>query len=295
MAVDGFFITGGAGFIGSHLARELAKWNQPITVFDNLSSGSLENLKECFNLENFRFVKGDLLNFSDVLPAVKGHGVIFHLAANPEIRTGSISPEIHFKQNIVATYNLLEAVRKTGGIKLFAFASSSTVYGDASKKPTPEDYSPLMPISVYGASKVACEALIMAYAHNCGFRAVIYRLANIVGPDSTHGVIFDFMKKLDNDETTLEILGDGTQTKAYLHIDDCVKAMLTSFDKTQSQVEIFNVGSRDQIDVRTIAEIVIEERKLKNVKLRCTGGLMVEEGGKEMSKICFWTLGGLKR
>jgi UDP-glucose 4-epimerase len=157
------------------------------------------------------------------------------------------------------------------------FASTSTVYGEASEIPTPEDYAPLMPISTYGAPKLACEALITAYACTYGFKAIIYRLANIVGPGSRHGVIFDFVEKLRRSPGQLEILGDGTQTKSYLHVKDCIDAILLGLDKSSAQVEIFNVGSEDQADVKTMAQIVIEEMGLEGVKLVFTGGV---DGGK---------------
>jgi len=156
--------------------------------------------------------------------SVDGVEAVFHLAANPEVKLSSTCPEIHYQQNVVATFNLLEAIRKTGNIKTFIFTSSSTVYGEPTKIPTPEDYAPLKPISVYGASKLACEALISAYAHTYGFKAIIYRLANIVGPRNKHGVIHDFMQKLKTKPKELEILGDGTQNKSYLYINDCIEA-----------------------------------------------------------------------
>jgi UDP-glucose 4-epimerase len=208
---------------------------------------------------------------------VKRYSFIFHFAANPEVKIGSTEPGIHFQQNIVATYNLLELIRRADAKPTLIFASTSTVYGEASRIPTPEDYAPLKPISTYGASKLACEALITAYAYTYGFKAVIYRLANIVGPRSRHGVIYDFIEKLKRNPGELEILGDGTQTKSYLHVGDCIDAILLGLEKSTEQVEIFNVGSEDQVDVKTIAQIVIDEMKLKNVKLIFTGGV---EGGR---------------
>lgn len=201
-------VTGGAGFIGSHLVDTLMAQKANISVLDNLTSGKLENIKQWLDHRKFKFIHGNLLNASDVTRALEGCEIIYHLAANPEVRVSSISPNIHFQQNVVATYNLLEAVRKIGSVKAFVFTSSSTVYGDAVRIPTPEDYAPLEPISVYGASKLACEALVTAYAHTYGFRAVIYRLANVVGPRSRHGVIYDFVQKLKKNprarETRLE-------------------------------------------------------------------------------------------
>ncbi|MEM4467000.1 MAG: NAD-dependent epimerase/dehydratase family protein [Nitrososphaerota archaeon] len=270
-------ITGGAGFIGSHLVEALLAYGAEVIVLDNLSSGSLENLEQAFNYENFTFIKGDLLKIEDLENSVEDCYMVYHLAANPEVRISSINPEIHYEQNILATYNLLEALRKKGDVEVLIFTSSSTVYGEPSWIPTPEDYAPLKPISVYGASKLACEALISAYAHTYGFKAIIYRLANIVGPRSKHGVVYDFIQKLRKNPRELEILGDGRQKKSYLYIDDCIKAMLIGTARSRELVEVFNVGSEDQIDVKRIAEIVIEEMGLKDVELKFTGGV---DGGR---------------
>jgi len=271
-------VTGGAGFIGSHLVDALMVRGEEVCVFDNLSIGSLENVRRWLGSPNFAVIKGDLLSPVDLEKLeIERYSVIFHLAANPEVKIGSTRPNVHFKQNIVATHSLLELVRKAVSRLTLVFASTSTVYGEASKIPTPEDYAPLKPISTYGASKLACEALITAYAYTYGFNAVIYRLANIVGPRSRHGVIHDFVQKLKKNPRELEILGDGTQTKSYLHVSDCVETMLLGLEKSSGQVEIFNVGSEDQVGVKTIAQIVIEEMGLKNVKLTFTGGV---DGGR---------------
>ena len=270
-------ITGGAGFIGSHLTDKLIKKGFEVYIIDNLSSGSLKNIKSALEEGSVKFIEGDLLNFEEAAEAVKNCGVIYHLAANPEVRVGTSNPKIHYKQNITATFNLLEAIRRVGKVKAVVFTSTSTVYGEASEIPTPEDYAPLKPISTYGASKLACEALISAYAYTYGFEAVIFRLANIVGPRSTHGVIYDFIQKLVRNPTELEVLGDGRQNKSYLYIDDCIEALTLGFDRFREHVEVLNVGSEDQIEVRDIAKIVIEEMGLKNVKIKYTGGV---DGGR---------------
>ncbi len=270
-------VIGGAGFIGSHLVDKLLEIKSHTRVFDNLSSGSLENVKQWRSNRRFEFQKGDLLDKQSVEKAVANCEAIFHLAANPEVRLSSVSPDIHFEQNVVATYNLLEAVRKSGTAGSFVFTSSSTVYGDATLIPTPEDYAPLEPISVYGASKLASEALITAYAHTYGFNAVIYRLANIIGPRSGHGVLHDFVEKLRQNPRELEILGDGTQAKSYLHVDDCVEAMLFSYAKSGRCVEVYNLGSDDRVDVNSIARIVVGEMGLEDVVFRFTGGV---DGGR---------------
>ena len=265
-------VTGGAGFIGSHLADTLLKRNVKVRVIDNLSSGTLDNLKKHLGRPDFDFIKGDLLKAHNLPEVAKDCDSIFHFAANPEVRISTTKPDVHFNQNVVATYNLLEALRKADRPSTILFASTSTVYGEASKIPTPEDYGPLLPISVYGASKLSCEALITSYAHLYGFRAIIFRLANIVGARSAHGVIFDFINKLRDNPRRLEILGDGTQTKSYLHVSDCIGAMLTALGTSTNQVEIFNVGSEDWLSVKDLARIVAEEMGLRNVDLAFTGG-----------------------
>lgn len=270
-------VTGGAGFIGSHLVDQLLERGERVRVLDNLSSGSLKNLERWFNSPNLDLIEGDLLDPSDVEKALGGCEAVYHMAAVPEVRLSRASPEEHFKQNIEATYNLLEAIAREGGVKLYVFASSSTVYGDAEVIPTPEDYAPLEPISVYGASKLAAEALSMAYAHTYGFRCVIYRMANIVGPRINHGVVYDFVEKLRRNPKRLEVLGDGTQSKSYLYVTDCVEGMLTGVEKSSGKVEIFNIGSEDRVGVSAIARIVIEEMGLSDVEVYYTGGV---DGGR---------------
>jgi len=221
--------------------------------------------------KNFKFVKEDLLNFEALKREMKDVDLVYHVAANPDVKIGARDTRIHLEQNVIATHNLLEAMR-LNDISDMVFTSTSTVYGEAKKIPTPEDYGPLIPISLYGASKLAAESLIMAYAHTFGMNTVIYRFANIVGPRSTHGVIYDFIMKLKNNPRELEILGDGTQKKSYLYIEDCVDAIIYGYEHRKEDVEIFNIGSEDWIDVKKIADVVVEEMGLENVKYRFTGG-----------------------
>lgn len=271
-----FLVTGGAGFVGSHLVDALMNQGTEVKVLDNLSNGSLGNIRKWLHHKHFQFIEGDLLNKKDVAESAKDCRVICHLAANPEVRLSSVAPDVHFKQNITATYNLLEAVRQSNAAELLLFTSSSTVYGDAEEIPTPET-TPLEPISVYGASKLASEALISAYAHTYGFKARTYRLANVIGARSKHGIIYDFIHKLKENPHELEILGDGTQAKSYIHIDDCVKAMLIGQKAAEKAVEVFNLGSEDWVDVKTIATAVAEEMGLRNVVFHFTGGV---DGGR---------------
>ena len=259
-------VTGGAGFIGSHLVDALVDRSE-VTVLDNLSSGRLGNLQIGRARGRCAFVKGDLK--IEPVPDLSDFETIFHLAANPEVRVGATNPSVHFNENVVSTYNLLEGVRKHGNARLIAFASTSTVYGEAEKIPTGEDYGPLKPISTYGASKLACESLIAAYASMYGFRTVIFRLANVIGPRSTHGIIYDLVNKLKTNPRELEILGDGSQAKSYLHVGDCVSGMMTGMDKLNERVGILNVGGEDQINVLRITDVVCEEMGLKGVKVEC--------------------------
>jgi UDP-glucose 4-epimerase len=265
-------VTGGVGFIGSHLVDSLMAKGTELFVIDNLSTGNLKNVTQWINKSNFHFIQSDIINPFDSIDG-EPFDVIFHLAANPEVRVSATNPAIHFDQNILATFNLLDYIRKSRFKPLFVFASTSAVYGEPFQIPTSEDYAPLKPISVYAATKLSCEALISAYAYNCGFKAVLYRLANIIGPRSSHGVIYDFIQKLRENPKQLEILGDGTQTKSYLHVDDCVSALIHATNISKEQVEVYNVGSEDKINVKAIAETVINELGLTNVGLKMSGGL----------------------
>ena len=274
-------VTGGAGFIGSHLTEKLLKEGYKVTILDNFSSGKMKNIKHLLSNPSLTIVKEDLKKPVQLKRIVKNCEIIFHLAANPEVRVGETDPKVHFEENILATFNLLEAIRQTRTPKTLVFTSTSTVYGEASQIPTPENYAPLIPISTYGASKLACEALITSYAHTFNHKALILRLANIVGPKSTHGVIVDFIRKLTTNPNELEILGDGTQEKSYLYITDCIEAIIHLTNKilnsSTEKVEIYNIGSNDKITVKEIATIVAEEIGNPNVKYKYTGGV---DGGR---------------
>ena len=271
-------VTGGAGFIGSHLVDALMETGYEVRVLDDLSAGSLENIKQWLEDERFEFMRGDMRDFETVKRAVKGVDAVFHLAANPEVRIGSQSPELLYETNVLITYNLLNAIRDSD-VEYLIFTSSSTVYGDAEVIPTPENYGPLEPISVYGGAKLAAEALISGYAHTFDFKALIFRLANIIGERSNHGVIYDFINKLRRNPGELEILGDGTQRKSYLHVSDTVEGMLHIFDVFKGEdklVDFYNLGNDDWITVREIGEIVSHEMNLKP-RFIFTGGV---DGGR---------------
>lgn len=269
-------ITGGAGFIGSHLVDKLMNKQWNLVVFDNLSSGNLKNIHKWLKNQRFKFIYGDLKSIDSAEKAVRDAELVFHFAANPEIRIGETDPSVHFEENLIATFNILEAMRKSKQAKTLILASTSTIYGESRIIPTPEEYGPLIPISLYGASKLGCEALACSYSYTFGFRILILRLANIVGLRTTHGVIIDFIKKLRANPERLEILGDGTQKKSYLHIDDCINAILftvNQFLKSRKRADFYNVGAMDQISVKKIAKMVVEEMRLTNVKFTYTGGV----------------------
>jgi UDP-glucose 4-epimerase len=287
-------VTGGAGFIGSHVVDRLMETGNHVRVIDNLASGSLDNLDRWKGNPDFEFIEGDLLDRDASLEAVEGCSQVFHLAANPEVQANKASPEEHFRQNIEATYSLLEAVAEREGVKLLVFASTSTVYGEAAVLPTPEGYGPTKPISMYGASKLACEALISAYASMHGFKAVTYRLANVVGPRSNHGVIWDFVGKLRDTPGELEVLGDGTQSKSYLYIDDCVEGFLRGTESVD-QVAVFNLGSMDRTSVLRIAEIIKEEAGQPEAEIRLTGGVDGGRGWKGDVKLMHLDTASLRR
>lgn len=257
-------VTGGAGFIGSHLVDRLVEEGKEVVILDNLSSGV------SFLNPDAEFIKVDLtdrLKLEDVFRK-KDFSEVWHIAANPDVRIGSENPDEIYRNNILATYNLLEVMRKNNVDKII-FTSTSTVYGEAGVIPTPEDY-PTVPISIYGASKLACEALISSYCHTFDMKAWIYRFANVIGKRSNHGVIYDFIMKLRRNPEELEILGNGEQNKSYIYISDCIEAMFFGL-KADDRVNIFNIGSEDQIKVKRIAEIVCEEMGL-SPKFRFTGG-----------------------
>ncbi|MDP2899266.1 MAG: NAD-dependent epimerase/dehydratase family protein [bacterium] len=266
-----YFITGGAGFVGVNLVEKLLLEGNEVVVYDNLSSGKKEPLDAFVRNPRFHFVAGDVLDAARLAESMRGADVLFHLAANSDIRFAENSPEVELNQGIIATYNVLQAMKKSGATKI-VFTSSSTVYGDAGGQPLSEDFGPLVPISFYGSSKLAAEGLICAFCHMYKTQGWIFRLANIVGKGLTHGVIFDFVRKLRNNPRQLEILGDGKQTKPYLHVSDCVDGMLFGLRNSDDTIGIFNLSPQDAVSVDRIAQIVAEEMGLKNVTFGYTGG-----------------------
>jgi UDP-glucose 4-epimerase len=269
--VQKILVTGGAGFIGSHLVDRLVTDGYEVTVFDNLSSGNKKYIESHLDKPDFTFLEGDLLDEPVLNKTCSGMDMVYHVAANPDVRLGAQNTKVHFDQNIQATYNLLEAMRKNE-VHNLAFTSTSTVYGEATVLPTPENYGPLVPISLYGASKQACEALITSYSHTFDMNCWLFRFANIIGSRSNHGIIFDFINKLRVNPQSLEILGDGKQSKSYLHVSECVKAILFAVENSRDTVNIFNIGSEDTVRATEIGEIVAEEMGFQDVEFTYTGG-----------------------
>ena len=242
-------VTGGAGFIGGRLVERLVDGNE-VRVVDDLSAGKREYVPEGASLH-----VTDIRDQDAVREAFDGADIVFHLAANPDVRSGAEDTRVHMEQNAEATNVVLDAARDAG-VETFAFASSSTVYGEA-PTPTPETHGPLEPISLYGASKLACEGLCTAYEGTFGVDTYIYRFANVVGGRG-HGVVPDFVRKLEDDPTTLEILGDGRQRKSYTHVTDCVDAMMHIVENEECDETIYNIGTRDTVSVTRIAETVAD-------------------------------------
>ncbi|MEM2454510.1 MAG: SDR family NAD(P)-dependent oxidoreductase [Candidatus Bathyarchaeia archaeon] len=257
-------VTGGAGFIGSHLVDNLVEMGYNVRVLDNFSSGRLENIIEHVKRGCAEVISGDLKDPELVIKAVENAEVVFHFAANPEVRVSTTNPEIHFNENIVTTFNLLEAMRKSN-VKEIVFASSSSVYGDPAELPVGES-APIRPASVYGASKAACENLIHAYSHLYGLRAVVLRYANVVGPRLRHGVVYDFIIKLLKDPNLLEILGDGGQVRSYVHVTDAVEATMIAWKRSASAFVVYNIGSGDWVSVNDVADVIAEVMGLKGIR-----------------------------
>ncbi len=264
------FVTGGAGFIGSHLVDRLLQEGHEVTVFDNLSSGNKGFIAHHFDNPNFLFIKADLIEKNRIEREIKNQDVVFHIAANPDVRSGPDDPSMAEK-DMQATYNLLDAMRNNNVNKI-VFSSSSVIYGETPAKPLPEDYGPLLPISVYGAAKLASEGLISSFAHTFDMQAWMFRFANVVGIRGTHGVIVDFINKLRQNPHDLEILGDGKQKKPYLYVSECVDGIMHGFTHANEEVNVFNLGVESTTEVTRIAELVVEEMGLENVTFTYTGG-----------------------
>jgi len=262
-------VVGGAGFIGSHLVDALVERGS-VTVFDNLSVGKAAFITEPLESGRAELVQGDALDLSALCDASAGHDVIFHLAANPEARWGLENTRLDLEQGTIATYNVLEAARRNSVPRL-VFSSSGTVYGDTARQCGEHDLGAL-PISLYGASKMAGEAMVSAFVECFGLRAWIFRFGNVVGPRGTHGAALDFLHKLRTHRTELEVLGDGEQAKPYLHVDDCVAGLLFGLDHANEPLNVLNLAPQDVTSVRRIAELCRSASPFPDATIRYTGG-----------------------
>lgn len=244
-----YFVTGGAGFIGSNMVdRLLSEPENEVVAYDNFSTGRREFLEDALKNKRFTLVEGDTLDLDAMTKAMKGCEFVFHFAANADVRMGCEHPKKDLEQNTIATFNVLEAMR-ANGIKRIGFSSTGSVYGEAEVIPTPEDAPFPIQTSLYGASKLACEGLLAAYAEGFGYTAYIFRFVSILGERYTHGHVFDFCKKLKDDPNHLHILGDGHQKKSYLYVKDCMEAILTVVRNAKEKVNIYNLGTDEYVEV----------------------------------------------
>ena len=253
--MENVLVTGAAGFIGSTMVDRLLADGCLVVGLDNFSTGNREFLAGALRHPKFRLIEGDLLDSEALNAAMAGVDTVFHFAANADVRFGLEHPRKDLEQNTIATFNVLEAMRRNG-TKSIAFSSTGSVYGEAAVIPTPEDAPFPIQTSLYGASKVAGEGLIAAYAEGYGLRGFIFRFVSILGERYTHGHVFDFYKKLQTDPTRLEVLGDGRQRKSYLYVQDCVDAVLFALSQAKDKVNVFNLGTDEYVEVRDSIAVI---------------------------------------
>jgi len=267
-----FFVTGGAGFLGSNLVNSLLdRGLGSVTVYDNFATGRREHFGKRIGDPRLNVIEASVADYDPLVAALRDHDVVFHLAANSDIARAMSDPMIDFDNGTRLTQVLLEAMRHSG-VRRLLFTSGSGVYGDVPPEAIPEDFARMIPISTYGASKLASECLISAYCHMFDVVGTVLRFANVVGPHMTHGVSYDFTRRLHANPDHLQIFGDGSQSKPYIHVDDVIEAMLFVISWQNSGYEYFNVGSEDHLLVSEVADIAIEEMKLNNVRREFTGG-----------------------
>jgi UDP-glucose 4-epimerase len=258
-------VTGAAGFIGSNLTDRLLDDGHEVVGFDNFSTGQRRFLQAALALPRFRLVEGDLLDLNALKTAMSDVEIVFHLAANADVRFGTEQPRRDLEQNTIATSNVLEAMRANGARRI-AFSSTGSVYGEARVIPTPEDAPFPVQTSLYGASKLAAEGLIGAYCEGFGFQSVVFRFVSILGERYTHGHVFDFYKKLRADPTKLPVLGNGKQRKSYLYIQDCIDAMLLAVEKTASKFEVYNLGVNEYCEVNESIRWICDHLRLDPIR-----------------------------
>jgi UDP-glucose 4-epimerase len=263
-------ITGCAGFIGSNLLDRLLANGHQVTGIDNFSTGQRQFIEGALVHPNFRLIETDLLDLDSLKKAFEGGEIVFHLAANADVRFGTDHPRRDLEQNTIATYNVLEAMRENE-VKKIAFSSTGSVYGEATLIPTPEIAPFPVQTSLYAASKLACEGLISAYCEGFGFQSWIFRFVSILGERYTHGHVFDFYNKLKADPSRLPVLGNGKQRKSYLYIQDCIDAILLALDMATDKVNIFNLGVDGYCEVNDSITWICNELCVKP-QLEYTGG-----------------------
>ncbi len=264
-------VTGGAGFIGSHIVGELARRGNVVIVYDNLSTGFIRHIQPTLSSGKVTFIQGDILDLQSLTLAMKGASKVFHLAANADVRGGMANTNIDLEQNTIGTHKVLEAMRQCGANEI-VFTSSATIYGEPDVFPTPENYASQQ-TSLYGASKLSAEALIQAYSEYFGIRSYIFRFVSWIGERYSHGVIFDFVNKLRKNTSELDILGDGNQTKSYLHVEDGIRGIFMAIENFNSLKNIVNLGHSDFIKVTDLARIICRSMGLIEVKLIFSGGV----------------------
>jgi UDP-glucose 4-epimerase len=264
------FVTGAAGFIGSSLVDRLLAAGHDVVGYDNFSTGQRRFLENASKAARFQLVEADLLDTSALRAAIAGSDIVFHLAANADVRFGTDHPFKDIEQNTIATYNVLEAMRARG-IKRIAFSSTGSVYGEATVFPTPENAPFPVQTSLYGNSKVAAEGLISSYCEGFGFQGFIFRFVSILGERYTHGHVFDFYRKLKADPSRLEVLGNGKQRKSYLYVQDCIDAIMIAIERATGGVNIFNLGQDEYCEVNQSIGWICERLQLQP-NLAYTGG-----------------------
>ncbi len=264
------FVTGAAGFIGSNLVDRLLSTGHEVIGYDNFSTGREDFLDGAGRSPRFQLHRGDLLDQQSLARAMAGAELVFHLAANADVRFGTQHPTKDLEQNTTATSNVLEAMRATG-VRRIAFSSTGSVYGEASLIPTPEDAPFPVQTSLYGASKLAAEGLIAAYCEGFGFQSYIFRFVSILGERYTHGHVFDFYRQLMTHPERLDVLGDGSQRKSYLYVQDCIDAVLLALEKAAGSVNIFNLGTDEYCQVNDSIRAICENLQL-TPEIRYSGG-----------------------
>ena len=274
--MDKYFVTGGAGFIGSHIVDKLLNDGNEVVVYDNFSTGQSRFLIEAISTGRCSVIKGDLLDKDLLSQSILGCKMVYHMAANADIRHGLKNPYNDIEQNTIATFNLLESMRKNN-IKRIVFASSAAALGEPNQFPTPESCSVPIQTSIYGASKMACEGLISAYCEGYGFEGYAFRFVSLLGPRYPHGHVFDFVKKLRDNPVKLEVLGDGNQRKSYMHINDCLDAIFLVANEKRTALEskhrfqVYHLGNPDYIQVTESAQMIIDQMNL-TADIEYTGG-----------------------